>query len=1162
MRHLPAVAAPDRRRRRRRLTASAAIAALSAMAIGQGVLAAVPAQASTASAAFAPLAPALAAQLSVNPDQRVIVVMRGPFGAAPVGSQAQATRTAETRTAQAPLLSELATVHAGNVKSYSLINAVAATVSAGEEARLKANPAVAAVVPDSVIHLAQPLPATGGKSASATALTPNVIPGACGKNGQALLDPEGLSLTNTASDNPAQPTARSLGFTGAGVTVAWIADGIDTSNINFIRPSTSTSVFTDYQNFTGDAPGTITTGGEAFLDANTIAGQGVHVYNVQNFSAQAYPTTCNIKIQGVAPGANLVGLDVFSASYDTATSNFLQAINYAVVHDHVNVINESFGSNPFPDVTSLDVMKQFNDAAVASGVVVTVSSGDAGLTNTIGSPATDPNVISVGASTDFRFYAQTNYAAARYFAKTGWLSNNISSLSSSGFNQTGATIDLVAPGDLSFASCDANTALYIDCTDFNGNPSDVEESGGTSESSPFVAGAAALVIQAYEKTHSNAAPSPALVKQILVSTATDLGAPAAEQGAGLLNSYRAVQLAESIPTSAGTPAKTGSTLLASANQLNATGNPGTTKSWNVTITNTGSATQAVSLTGRAIGADTNKQSGSVTLSDSKSPKFVNFQGLANNYGVFTFKVPAGQNRLSASIAYPAPPGASNNARVRLILIDPKGRFAAHSLPQGVGNYGNVDVISPTPGTWTGVIFGDIAGSGVGGTNGKVPWQVVTEKYAAFGSVSPAKFSLASGASKVVAVSAKLPAQAGDASGSIVIAGAGGTNTIAVTLRSFVPVGGTASGAFSGVLTGGNGRPPGQGQVDYYQFYVGGGHHSVMANVSLTKDLGDLVGSYLVAPDGNVLGYGQSSYFNGTANVPTLSLSAYTLNPTPGYWTLVVDFAEPVVGDLISQPFTGNINLDGVSVSATGLPNSVSTKLAAGTPVTIPVKIKNTGAAPEFFFTDPRTNATSQVQLAGAYNTSLTLPLTAFSPQWLVPTQTSSVTVSATGASVPIMFDYGPFAGDPDLATASLGSVTCSTAPTATYTPAGGAQTQGGWFAMPSECGPYPAGAPAGTLSAINLVATTKGFDQTITSDTGDPWLGAVGTATGCTATCQVVVIKPGQTGTINVVITPSGSSGTIVSGQLYIDDYLSGVPPYGQFGGDELAALPYTYTIK
>ena len=41
-------------------------------------------------------------------------------------------------------------------------------------------------------------------------------------------------------------------------------------------------------------------------------------------------------------------------------------------------------------------------------------------------------------------------------------------------------------------------------------------------------------------------PSPALVERIIVSTADDLGAPADHQGAGLVNTLKAVQLAQSI----------------------------------------------------------------------------------------------------------------------------------------------------------------------------------------------------------------------------------------------------------------------------------------------------------------------------------------------------------------------------------------------------------------------------------------------------------------------------------------------------------------------------------------------------------------------------------------------------------------------------------------
>jgi hypothetical protein len=387
--------------------------------------------------------------------------------------------------------------------------------------------------------------------------------------------------------------------------------------------------------------------------------------------------------------------------------------------------------------------------------------------------------------------------------------------------------------------------------------------------------------------------------------------------------------------------------LLSSSQLNAVGAPGSSHSWPITITNAGSSTQQVSLTGRTLGVDTDVQSGAVTLNNSQDPKFTDVSGTEDNYQQFHFTVAAGVDQLTGSVAWPGNPDSclqsicetNTNGEVSMLLIDPHGDMAAWTFPRGPGNFGRTTVQHPMAGTWTGVISSPIGTSNLAtsGTTGTVQWQVAAEQHVPFGAVSPSQVTLAPGQQATVTVSASAPATPGDASGSIVVQTPGGTDTtIAVTTRATIDV--ASGGDFAGTLSGGNGWVSGQGQEQYYQFSVPAGTRAVRADVRLSNDAADPVDEYLVSPDGDVVGYGENGIGQpGTSGaVSSLGASAYVLNPAAGMWALIIEFADPVVGNELSQPYSGDIVFNTASASASTLPDSATTILTAGTAVTVPV----------------------------------------------------------------------------------------------------------------------------------------------------------------------------------------------------------------------------------
>lgn len=1082
-------------------------------------------------------------------SNRVIVVFKNQETSLPPTQALVSQRRNAVAGVQAPVTSQMQASGAQNIQSYSVVNAVSATVSPTEEAQLESNPAVSEVIPDQVIQLAPPQTTSSGSSGGATA----PLPGTCSSNpNKPQLDPEALEAINADSDVPGAQTARSLGIDGSGVTVGYIADGLDTQNPDFMR--NGSSIFSDYKDFTGAGTAAPTGGEEAFGDASSIAAQGNQVYNVQNYSSLPLSKPCYIRVEGVAPGANLVGLIAFTGD-SGFNSSILEAINYAVNTDHVNVLNESFGSNFYPDDTaSLDVIKQADEMAVQAGTVVTVSSGDAGVTSTIGTPATDPAVISAGATTTYRLDVQDGYGGSRFPGVDGYLSDNISSLSSGGFDQAGGTVDVVAPGELNWVLCTPNLALYSECDNLAGNASPVIQFGGTSESAPLTAGVAALVMQAYKKTHGNF-PTPALVKQIITSTATDIGAPADQQGSGLINAYKAVQAAESYQQRG-----TGSTLLESSSQLNVVAATGTRSTLSDTITNNGATPETVNLSTRAIGPYSTLKTATVNLSDSSSSKTVDWQGVTNNVEKVTFHVPYGQNRLDAAIAYQIPgeyEANSLNARVRLTLIDSEGRLAGYSVPQGDGNYGDLQVTDPAPGTWTAYIYS--RDSADGGTTGPVVFRASSATYTSFGTVRPSSLRLNPGQSAPVSLSVTTPAQPGDAAGAIVLSDGwgGGTTTIPVTLRSQVPVGSTS---WTGTLTGGNGRAVNTGEAFYYQVNLPSGEPELNASVTLANNANNTFSAWLIDPQGQAEAYTSNSeptVGSGGSLAVTNQLGGqlHTLNPSAGTWTLAIVYAPTVSGTAITEPFAVSMNERAVPASATGVPDSANTKLVAGQSYTADITLHNNGNSPELYFVDPRLGGSSSMDLVSITGSSATsAPLTVADniPTYLVPSDSTSMLAQAsTTGSEPIMFDSSSPMGDPDLGS-NLGT---SVQASITANPL----TQGEWSIAPTTVGPFGA-APATTEPVdTSMTVDAPAFDPAVTTPIGDMWQLSTGG--------PLVVappVNPGQSETIPVTITPSGTSGTVVSGTLYVDDEQALI--FGGEGlapnGNQLAAFPYAYTIK
>jgi hypothetical protein len=324
-----------------------------------------------------------------------------------------------------------------------------------------------------------------------------------------------VSSRIVAGEGPGHQTLmQSLGYDGAGVTVAVADSGLDSGDTNSMHPDIQGRVRALFYYGT---PGQLE-------DAADEHGHGTHCAGIIAGSSAVGETDENGFLYGlgVAPGAILIGQRLFDAA-----GNYAPPPSFETLTRDAKRAGADIGSNSWGDDTQgqYDLSAMEFDALVRDADVLTLgdqpyilefSAGNAGPgSQTIGSPAVAKNVIATGASQndrlnlpieEFAIYADGPEAMADFSSRGPCADGRIKP-------------DLVAPGTwiASLRSVYAND-------DFAWWPisSDYFYQGGTSQAGPHVSGAAAVFVQYWRATHGGVTPSPALVKAALINSATDM----------------------------------------------------------------------------------------------------------------------------------------------------------------------------------------------------------------------------------------------------------------------------------------------------------------------------------------------------------------------------------------------------------------------------------------------------------------------------------------------------------------------------------------------------------------------------------------------------------------------------------------------------------------
>lgn len=279
--------------------------------------------------------------------------------------------------------------------------------------------------------------------------------------------------------------AWTAGYDGTGVTVAVLDTGVDTEHPDLVDQLLAAESFVE---------------GMSAQDGN---GHGTHVAATVLGTGAA----SDGQYVGVAPGATLVSGRVCNDAGRCSFSSLIAGIEWAAVEMGADVVSMSLSSG-YSDGT--DPLSQAVDRlSETTGALFVAAAGNNGVDVSVGSPAAADSALAVAATTKTDALASFSSRGPRW-------------------GDMALKPDIAAPGVDIVAARASGTGAGVPVNEW------YTSLQGTSMATPHVAGAAAILAQAYPQW------SPAELKAALMSTAHDAGHTVYQQGAGRVDLARAV----------------------------------------------------------------------------------------------------------------------------------------------------------------------------------------------------------------------------------------------------------------------------------------------------------------------------------------------------------------------------------------------------------------------------------------------------------------------------------------------------------------------------------------------------------------------------------------------------------------------------------------------